>query len=106
MGMIGKFAAITPTQLQSLLDGSSQALSFLLSKEVDNKPAEQLNIDKDWHGLHFLLTGEPYPNETPLAKAILGGTEIGDDISFGPARYLTPADEGVNSKEVDGKDVG
>ena len=90
MGMIGKFAAVTPVQLQSLIDGSSQALSFLISEEVDNKPTEQLDIDKAWQGVHFLLTGEPYSNDSSLAKAIFGGTEVGDDLGFGPARYLTP----------------
>jgi Domain of unknown function (DUF1877) len=68
MGMIGKFAAVTPIQLESLINESSQAVSFLPSKGVENKSTQQLDIDKDWHGLHFLLTGESYPNDSPLAN--------------------------------------
>ena len=49
-----------------------------------------LEIDKAWHGLHYLLTGSARDTEGPLGQAILGGTEIGDDGGYGPARYLLP----------------
>ena len=103
MGMVGKFAAVTPKQLQSLIDEPSQTVDFLYSKEVDDKPTGQLDIDKAWQGIHFLLTGEPYSNESFLAKAIFGGTEVGDDVGFGSARYLTP--EEVNQVAVALRDV-
>lgn len=49
-----------------------------------------LEIDKAWHGVHYLLTGSAQDAEGPLGQAILGGTEIGDDGGYGPARYLLP----------------
>ncbi len=51
---------------------------------------EELNLDKSWHGIHFLLTGKTDEAPPPLGNAILGGTEIGEDLGYGPARYLTP----------------
>jgi hypothetical protein len=51
---------------------------------------EPLALDKAWHGLHFVLTGSADPCEDPVGKAIFGGTEIGEDLGYGPARYLTP----------------
>jgi hypothetical protein len=50
----------------------------------------ELNLDKAWHGIHFLLTGRIDEAPPPLGNAILGGTEIGEDLGYGPARYLTP----------------
>lgn len=51
---------------------------------------DELNLDKSWHGIHFLLTGRIDEAPPPLGNAILGGTEIGEDLGYGPARYLTP----------------
>jgi hypothetical protein len=103
MGMIGKFAAVRPKQLQSLIDETSRIVDFLFFKEVADKPNGQLDIDKAWQGIHFLLTGEPYSNESFLAKAIFGGEEVGDDLGFGSARYLTP--EEVNEVAAALRDV-
>jgi CRP-like cAMP-binding protein len=50
---------------------------------------EGLNLEKSWHVLHYLLTGKPEEAPPPLGDAILGGTEIGDDLGYGPARFLT-----------------
>lgn len=48
------------------------------------------SLDKAWHALHFLLNGHPTEGSGPLFDAILGGTEIGEDMGYGPARVLTP----------------
>jgi hypothetical protein len=49
-----------------------------------------LNLEKSWHVLHYLLTGEAEEAQPPLGNAILGGKGIGDDLGYGPARFLTP----------------
>ena len=51
-----------------------------------------LGIDKAWHGVHFLLTGSSTDTTPPLGAAILGGQELGEDLGYGPARYLSPAE--------------
>ncbi len=53
-----------------------------------------LDLDKSWHLLHFLLTGDPWGGEPPLKDAIIGGTEIGPDLGSGPAHVLTPVEVG------------
>jgi hypothetical protein len=50
-----------------------------------------ISIDKAWHGLHYLLCGMPEPAPGPLGQAVFGGTEIGEDQGYGPARYFTPS---------------
>jgi hypothetical protein len=50
-----------------------------------------LSLDKNWHGVHFLLCGAPEPGKTILSQIVLGGIEIGDDDhGYGPARYFAP----------------
>jgi len=48
-----------------------------------------LNLEKSWHVLHYLLTGKAKEAPPPLGNAILGGQEIGGDLGYGPARFLT-----------------
>jgi Domain of unknown function (DUF1877) len=59
-------------------------------------PHEKLSLDKAWHGVHYVLCGQPEPGETILSHVVLGGTDIGDDeegfSGYGPARYFTPAE--------------
>src|ERR1700724_3006719 len=44
-----------------------------------------ISIDKSWHGVHYLLCGAAEPTTTLISKAIMGGTEVGDDFSgYGP----------------------
>ena len=49
---------------------------------------ELVRVDKAWHGLHFLLTGSAKSTKGDLGQAILGGTEVGPDLGYGPARWL------------------
>ncbi len=49
-----------------------------------------LRLDKYWHDLHYLLTGKDGDAAPPLGNAVRGGTPIGDDLGYGPARFLTP----------------
>jgi hypothetical protein len=49
-----------------------------------------LNLEKSWQVLHYLLTGHAEEAPPPLGNAILGGTAIGDDLDYGPVRFLTP----------------
>lgn len=62
--------------------------------EKASRGTRELDLDKAWHGLHFLLTGTAEGGEPPLASSILGGKELPDRggiMGYGPARYLTPA---------------
>jgi Domain of unknown function (DUF1877) len=54
-------------------------------------PGHSVSIDKAWQGLHYLLCGALEPAPGPLGQAVFGGTEIGEDQGYGPARYFTPA---------------
>lgn len=50
------------------------------------------DLDKAWHGIHYLLTGSEWDGEPPLDFIIQGGTEIGTiDVGYGPARAFRAA---------------
>ena len=56
---------------------------------------DELQIDKSWHGLHFLLTGRSDGGDPPVSLAILGGKVVPDRrglMGFGPAHKLTPGE--------------
>ena len=47
-----------------------------------------ISLDKAWHGVHYLLCGKLEPGSDLASQAVMGGTEIGDDVGYGPARYF------------------
>ncbi|MFN0099643.1 MAG: YfbM family protein [Gemmatimonadaceae bacterium] len=49
------------------------------------------DLDKAWHGLHFLFTGTADGGDSPMNFLTVGGDDIGDvDVGFGPARAISP----------------
>lgn len=89
MSMIGNFLRISPDTLETLI-ADPNGVEALLYPESDEAPDGNLDIDKAWHGIHFILTGTAWEGDGPLAMAVMGGTEIGEDVGYGPATYLTP----------------
>jgi len=85
--MIANFLTITENQAEFLKTHSEQIEGFLYSDHVQDG-ADLINIDRAWHGLHYLLTGSVWEGDEPLCSAVLGGDEMGDDLAYGPARFL------------------
>lgn len=84
MSMIGNFVQITPAQLNVAIE-DPKTIDSLLDAE------DAIDVDKAWHAIHFLLTQYAWECEAPLADVVLGGTAIGGDVGYGPARYITSA---------------
>lgn len=62
------------------------------TKESAEGTHDKLDLDKAWHGVHFVLSGTVEPNGSLLGQAVLGGAELDDDFSgYGPARFFTVA---------------
>jgi hypothetical protein len=83
-------------QQEALLSENQEALDEVQSDLMGlSKDGLQLSLYKDWHMLHYLLTGKSWEMvDSPLSQAIMGGTEIADVqkvMGYGPARYLTPS---------------
>jgi len=90
MGMAGCFAAADKKTLAALRNDPSQIEEFLFPNDGDDVPENYADVDKAWHGIHYMLTGSAVEGEGSLALAVLGGEEVGDDVGYGAARFLTP----------------
>jgi len=85
MGMIWMSWAVDEGQARDLLAGD------LDPHDVPGSEPAVVDLDKAWHGLHWLLTGTEYDGgPEPLASALMGGQPFGDDAGYGPPRLLTP----------------
>ncbi|MCO4745406.1 MAG: YfbM family protein [Proteobacteria bacterium] len=50
------------------------------------------DLHKAWQAIHFLLCGEAWSGSGPAAFLLAGGTEVGEDMGYGPVRALSSAD--------------
>ena len=101
MGMYCIFHRISLEKLESYLENSDLLEEDFYSNEVSQIP--QLDIDKAWNGILFLLTGgslEDAENHI-LGKVILGSADIDKKkiIGYSSARYLLPEEvKSLNDK--------
>ena len=65
---------------------------------------DALDIHKSWQAIHFVLTGDPWGGDPPLANVVLGGQEVGEDLGYGPARLLKPDEVTAVSRELESID--
>ena len=49
----------------------------------------RVSLEKSWHGLHYLLTGEVWEGDGSLAFLLAGGENVGDDEES-PLRWFSP----------------
>jgi hypothetical protein len=92
MSMMGNFRAVSEDELQALFAEPSRVEQLLYASFFggsSNGNGNELDVDKSWHGLHFLLTGSAWEGTFPLNFIASGGQEVGDDLGYGPARGLT-----------------
>jgi len=89
MGTAYVYTPVSPATLQALREDPDAAEQMLYPDE-DTGPEGQFDVDKAWHGLHFLLTGTAYDGEAPLRWTIFGDGDLGTDLGMGGASFLTP----------------
>ncbi|GGO02819.1 YfbM family protein [Saccharibacillus kuerlensis] len=86
MGMIGHLKRIPEQRLSSLIHGGEDLYAYIHGEE-----GEELDLDKSWQGLHYLLCGDPYGGEGPLFDALMGGRPLNEGEEEDMiVRYLTP----------------
>jgi len=90
MGMSASFYRVSNSMLQTIMSNLDDIDEIIYeSQEIQDT---ELDIDKSWHGIYFLLTGDASfetTNQTLAGQAILGGEEIGEDLGYGPLRFLS-----------------
>ena len=80
----------------------SDILAALQTRAEDGS---RVDLEKDWHALHFLLTGdcsmEPvHRPDQPLHNVVMGGHAAKFEAGYGPARWLEPEDVSAIAQEL------
>ena len=86
MGMIWVAYRRDGSAVCELLDDPEQIDELLESDDDETS----VDIDKAWHGIHYLLTKSDWEGEPPLNFIVGGGAQVGEvDVGYGPARAFT-----------------
>ncbi len=94
-------AKLMAQRLQALGVGMrGQAPPSGSSAQPSKKGGASLSIDKAWHGVHYLLCGKVEPGSDLASQAVMGGTEVGEDLGYGPARYFDAAEVAAIAREL------
>jgi hypothetical protein len=109
MSITASYLRVSPGEFQRFLNDPKAAAAFELVDMDHMELLDDLNeaaitrleesnnyldIDRDWHALHFLLTGKAEMDGTsvppPLGNVVLGGTDTKWEATYGMVRSLTP----------------
>jgi hypothetical protein len=83
--MIWTAVALSTKQLDAIAKDEG-----LLEKTLENSTGKQsMDLDKAWHGIHFLLNGTAWSITTVAGEAILGGREFGPDMGYGRPKLIS-----------------
>jgi len=83
-----------PVQIWRVIAPDETSLHRGSSLDLTDGELVSTDLDKAWHGIHYLLTGTAGEGKAPLNFLVAGGRVVGNiDVGYGPARVL-------NSKEV------
>lgn len=101
MSMTLLLAPVTEDTMDGLID-EPEALENLLA-DIEGT----LHLDKSWHLLHFLLSGEAGPGGGPLGFLLGGGETLeGVDVGFAPARVFDATEVAEIAEAVAAIDTG
>lgn len=67
----------------------------------DPEGRTSFDVDKAWHAIHFTLTGDAWDTNGPLGNVVLGGEAFGEDVGYGPARWLAPEAVAAAARKLD-----
>jgi hypothetical protein len=89
--------ALQPEKLALVREDPGLALDLVLPEEDEGEQIGHpiVDLDKTWHGIHYLLTGTAWEGDPPLNALVAGGEELPDpdeEWGYGPPRLLSPAD--------------
>lgn len=95
MSIAAMYRRTTPEKASQLLEGTKAGKKLPRGSKAGDLFTEVFSLEKEWHLLHFLLTGEAdleaLPQPPPLGDVVMGGTETSFASRDGAARLLQPA---------------
>ncbi|MEZ5373955.1 MAG: YfbM family protein [Microthrixaceae bacterium] len=103
MSMLVNYHALSPTEAERVQQLDPDAMDDWLDRRDGGC---SIDLDKAWHGLHFTLTGSAWDTSGSLGDLVLGGDEFGEDLGYGPPRWLAAERVATLSAELDDLSVG
>ena len=90
-----------PSFLGALLGKGNRRVPEVEDLALGDAEGISTELDKAWHGIHYLLTGTADEGEPPWTFLVSGGRTVGDiEVGYGPARVFTSAETNVISKAI------
>ena len=77
-----------PPPLQSI-SPAIRLIKRLITRQRTAAEGDNMDIDKAWHGLHFLMTGTAWAGDPPLNFILAGGTEAASEDGSTTRLYLS-----------------
>ncbi len=102
MGMIWVGYRRDPLTARTWLEDEDRVEELLESDDDETS----VDLDKAWHGVHWLLTGAADVTDDVTSDALFGGEPIGEDLGYGPPRLLSPERASAVADALERLDVG
>ncbi len=87
MGMVWVVRAASDDDVVSLRADPESIYDFVNPEDL-SPDYQILDLDKQWHAVHFLLTGSAGPVDSPLSFILGTYEEVGPDHGYGPAWFI------------------
>ncbi|MEM6586593.1 MAG: YfbM family protein [Pseudomonadota bacterium] len=87
MGMVWIARQADENEVAAVRSDPDSVMDFLDPEDWDTAPI--IDLDKEWHALHFLLTQSAGPTSDPLSLVLGNHEEIGEDVGYGPAFLIS-----------------
>jgi len=89
MSMTVKLFAATPEEIAGVGTTLAGVRAFVNNRTEHAR--YRFSLDKDWHAVHYVLTGTANGGEPPLSWAVFGRHVLRDvDLGYGPPMYSQP----------------
>ena len=92
MGMVWVARLADEEKTNAILSDPDSAYDFINPQEGwEEAQPDTVDLEKEWHGTHHMLTGSAGSTDSPLSLIIGEFEEVGEDNGYGPAWYVPPA---------------
>jgi hypothetical protein len=80
-----------PDTLADFISGEELDWSTVPERQKALDPEVPFDVDKQWHAIHYLLTGSADPVDHPLGVIMGIFEEVGEDEGYGPPWFISAA---------------
>src|SRR2546423_10982644 len=105
MSMILVLAALPDEELERTIADPVRVFDLIEASDAEAVDSDDFaDLDKAWHGIHYLLTGTAWEGDAPHNTLLAGGTEVPDpdaEWGYGPPRCVFAAPTGAFARAVE-----